>query len=119
MSLDHLEKDQLMSSLTSVDLVNQLILHYYRMNRRNTISQIMQPILTGIENRGLNHRWVDNLGHHLIARVEVFIDGRLVSSYPGPWFQLYEEILYEEINQANPPNSDQIPTFKTNTLLLK
>ena len=115
MSQDHLDEDNLVSSLTSVDLVNQQILHYYRMNRRNTISQIMQPILTSIENRGLNHRWVDNLGHHLIARIEVFINGWLVSSYnPEPWFQ-----LYEEINQANPPNTDQIPIFKTNTLLLK
>ena len=76
----------------------------------------MQPILSSIESRNVI-RWVDDIGHHLIKKIEIFIGGELVSSTSDldPWFQFYDEI----VNQANPPNSDQIPTFKTNTLLLK
>ena len=71
-------------------------------------------VYNGVTWRKQETRWVDDLGHHLIQKIEFFIDGQLIPTYPESWLQ-----IYAEVNQANPPNSDQPPHPKPKTLSLK
>lgn len=54
--------------------------------------EITLPTVSGIETAGVAERWTENVGHHLLKKIEIEIGGQLIDQHYGDWLEIWAQL---------------------------